>query len=132
MIKFPFGKSKKDQKEETSKKEKKTEKKTSSKKSRASKHRGEAAQVLLSPHISEKSLRMQDNGRYTFRVAKKANKIEIRKAVQNLYKVDVKSVNVINVPRKKRSVQRQEGYKAGYKKAIVTLAEGQSIDELRI
>jgi len=132
MIKFPFGKSKKDQKEEKEKAEKKPKKKTSPKKSPSVSQKEQAAQILLSPHISEKALRMQNKGRYTFRVAKKANKIEVRKAVHNLYNVDVKSVNIINVPRKKRSIRRQEGYKAGYKKAIVTLEEGQSIDELRI
>jgi large subunit ribosomal protein L23 len=61
-------------------------------------------------------------------VAPEANKNEIKKTVQDLYGVDVLKVNIIKVPGKKRRVGNHEGYKSGYKKAIVFLPKGQQIE----
>ena len=87
-----------------------------------------AGSVLLGPHIAEKSSRLQAFGAYTFRVESQANKIDIRKAVEQKYGVRVEKVTVTNLPRKKRNLGRSHGWKSGLRKAIVTLAEGQSID----
>jgi len=84
--------------------------------------------VLDSPHIAEKSTELLEINQYVFKVSDKANKIEIKKAVEELYGVEVVSVRVINVHRKKRRVGRTQGWRAGYKKAIVKLKKGQEID----
>jgi large subunit ribosomal protein L23 len=85
--------------------------------------------VIKKPHISEKSTKlMQEENGYVFVVDKKANKIEISKAVEELYDVDVKKVTVISIPAKKRRLGRTQGEKKGYKKAIVKIKEGQNIE----
>ena len=87
--------------------------------------------VIKKPHISEKSTRLsQEENIYTFVVDKKANKIEIKGAIEDLYDVDVKKVTVVNIPSKKRRLGRIEGVKQGYKKALVKIEEGQSIEIL--
>lgn len=86
-------------------------------------------EVLLAPHISEKtSLASEMEGRHTFRVAKNATKLEIRKAVEQLFEVNVKSVQVLNVSGKTKRFGSSEGKRSDWKKAIVRLAEGQDID----
>lgn len=81
--------------------------------------------VLIEPILSEKASQGKEQKKYVFRVKDSANKIEIKKAVEELYKVEVDSVNVINV---KPKPKRLRGYKFGltssYKKAIVTLKSG--------
>ncbi len=84
--------------------------------------------VLNRPHISEKSTDLASEGFYTFRVDRSAGKREIKEEVERKYKVNVISVRVVNIPPKKRRVGRTEGVKKGYKKAIVKLKKGQSID----
>ena len=85
--------------------------------------------VIKKPHISEKSTKMmQEENSYVFVVEKDANKIEIKKAVQELYSVDVVNVNVVSIPAKKRRLGRTEGEKPGYKKAIVKIGEDQNIE----
>lgn len=70
------------------------------------------------------------NPKYVFKVSMDANKIEIKKAFETIYpNVQVTSVNTITIPRKKRRVRGRLGMKSAYKKAIVTLAEGNQIDE---
>jgi large subunit ribosomal protein L23 len=75
---------------------------------------------------------MEKSGRYTFEVAKAANKLEVKKAVEEFYGVKVEEVNTLVVPAKNKSRFTKAGIlrgrKSGYKKAIVTLAEGDSID----
>ncbi|MEO1465145.1 MAG: 50S ribosomal protein L23, partial [Cyanobacteria bacterium J06633_1] len=66
-------------------------------------------------------------GKYVFDVLPKATKPDIRAAVESLFDVTVVKVNTLKLPRKKRRVGRFEGYKAQYKRAIVTLKEGDSI-----
>jgi large subunit ribosomal protein L23 len=89
--------------------------------------------VLIKPIISEKSEILSDDlSKYSFVVDKKANKIQIRKAVEEMFGVNVASVNTINVPSKAKSRNTKSGVLkgsvSGYKKAIVSLAEGESID----
>ncbi len=90
-------------------------------------------QILIKPIISEKSERLSDKlGQYSFVVNKKANKVEIKKAVQDMYSVSVMSVNTIIMPAKAKVRNTKSGLVKGrvsaFKKAIVTLSEGDEID----
>lgn len=84
--------------------------------------------VLKSPHITEKASDLAEKNQYVFKVYPATNKIEIKKAVEQLYDVDVLKVRVIKVPRKQRRVGRTLGWRKGYKKAIVKIREGQKIE----
>ena len=91
------------------------------------------AQILVRPVITEKvNAQMEKSSRYTFEVDKRANKLEVKKAVEEFYGVKVQGVNTIVVPAKNKSrftkAGLMRGRKSGYKKAVVTLAEGDSID----
>ena len=84
-----------------------------------------AQDIILKPIITEHSMDCLRQGKYTFKVAKDANKIEIAKAVEALFKgVKVAKVNTISVRGRKKRMGRSEGYTSDWKKAIVTLAEG--------
>ncbi len=89
---------------------------------------GMAYKSLESPHVTEKASLLIEENKYTFKVASRTNKIEIKKSVEDLYGVDVVNVSVINVHRKKRRVGRKFGFKKGYKKAIVEIKKGQKIE----
>lgn len=91
---------------------------------------GQAWRVLKEPHVSEKATDLTAKNQYVFKIYQKANKIEVRKAVENLYNVNVREVKIIRVPAKKRRLARIEGQRKGYKKAIVKLKEGQKIEVL--
>ena len=82
-----------------------------------------AQDIILRPVITENSMDGIADRKYTFEVAKDANKIEIAKAVEELFDVKVAKVNTINVDGKLRRYGRFEGFKASRKKAIVTLTE---------
>ena len=85
-------------------------------------------QVIKGPIITEKTHMLKGMGnKVTFRVDVKANKIEIRKAIEELFKVKVLTVNTINMKGKKKSMGRTEGVRSDWKKAIVTLAPGEKI-----
>lgn len=84
--------------------------------------------LLRAPHITEKGAYLAEHGAYAFRVAKRANKKEIKKIVESMYGVNVEDVRVINVPSKTRRRGRIVGEKKGYKKAVVRVKEGQKID----
>ncbi len=84
--------------------------------------------VLKRPHISEKATDLAEKGFYIFRVEKVASKKEIKKETEKRYGVDVVSVRIINLPSKKRRIGRTEGTRKGYKKAIVKIKKGQTID----
>jgi len=86
---------------------------------------------LLHPYVSEKATRLEGMNQYMFKVTRTANKPEVKKAIQNRYKVTVVAVNMINMPSKKRTVGRHVGIKAGFRKAIVTLAEGETINSAK-
>lgn len=83
--------------------------------------------IIEKPMVTEKAVNSSD-GKYVFIVSRKANKVEVGKAIERLYDVKVKSVNILNVIGKKRQVGRFEGWKTGFKKAVVTLEKGFSID----
>ncbi len=84
--------------------------------------------VLLRPVISEKSTQETERNNYTFAVAREANKLQIKAAVEREFKVDVTGVRVLSVkPKQKRRGRRQSGMTAGWRKAIVTIAAGQKI-----
>ena len=85
--------------------------------------------IIKGPIITEKSSEIaQNNNQITLSVDTKANKIEIKDAVEKLFKVKVESVNTINVRPKKKRVGRYPGKTNKVKKAIVTLKEGSSIE----
>lgn len=80
--------------------------------------------------ITEKSNIMMSEGKYTFRVAVDSNKIEIKKAVEQIYKAKVQSVNIMKMSGKKVRYGRYAGKKPDWKKAFVTLKKGEKIEEL--
>jgi large subunit ribosomal protein L23 len=80
--------------------------------------------ILKSPVLSEKASALKPAKKFVFEVAKDANKIEIKKAVEALYKVKVKKVNTAVMPSKWKRVRTNYGYTSQWKKAVVTLIEG--------
>ena len=86
------------------------------------------ADVIIAPVITEKSMAAQEANVYTFKVVKDATKSEIKNAVEKAFNVEVKSVNTLNTKSKKRRVGRYSGRTKTYKKAMVTLKDGSSID----
>lgn len=84
--------------------------------------------IIIAPVITEKSMAERENNVYTFKVQKSATKDEIKYAVEEAFKVTVKKVNTLNTKSKRRRVGKYAGKTKTYKKAIVTLAEGSSID----
>ncbi len=85
------------------------------------------ADLVRRPIVTEKATLLMEQNKYTFEVVPKATKPEIKAAIEYLFNVKVLSVNTQRPPRKKRRVGRFVGYKPLYKRAIVTLAEGDSI-----
>ena len=92
----------------------------------------EATQIVLRPVISEKSMDQSTVNKYTFAVADDANKMQIKDAVEELFKVTVTNVNVLTTKRKEKSRNRRRGRQVGYtspwKKAVVTIKAGDSIE----
>ena len=84
--------------------------------------------TILSPVITEKATYLSEQNKVVFRVADDATKDEIAAAVEELFKVTVTKVNTLNVKGKTKRFRGQVGRRSDVKKAIVTLAEGQSID----
>jgi large subunit ribosomal protein L23 len=96
----------------------------------------EITEILRQGIITERSVKLQEKNQYTFEVALKANKIDIRRAVETLFKVKVISVNTIRMPGKAKMIRRRGAAPRPvepreWKKAIVTLREGQTIDALK-
>lgn len=83
--------------------------------------------IIRNPIITEKATLNLENNQYTFDVAPKANKTEIKAAVEALFEVKVIGISTMNPPRKKKRLGRFVGYKPTYKRAVVTLAEGDTI-----
>ena len=81
--------------------------------------------VLISPVLSEKATNGKEQKKYTFKVSRNANKIEIKKAVEALYNVKVEKVNVINVKPKPKRIRYKFGLTRMYRKAVVTLKSGE-------
>jgi large subunit ribosomal protein L23 len=91
------------------------------------------SQILIKPILTEKANNQQEKlGRYAFKVNKKANKLEIKKAVEEFYGVNVTDVHTLVVPGKNKLRSTKagmiQGVKPAYKKAVVTVAEGETID----
>ena len=80
-----------------------------------------AQDIIIRPVITEQSMTQAQDKKYTFIVAKNSNKTEIKKAVQEIFKVNVEKVNTINYAGKKKRMGRNEGKTSSYKKAVVTL-----------
>jgi large subunit ribosomal protein L23 len=86
-------------------------------------------EIIVRPVVTERSTMLgEDKDAFTFIVAEDANKIEIRRAIEELFEVKVRSVNTMRYRGKLRRVGRSTGRRPGFKKAIVTLAEGERID----
>lgn len=85
-------------------------------------------QIVLRPIISEKSYAMIEHNRYTFEVAKEAKKPEIASAVQDIFNVTVTNVNTMRVNGKPRRVRYNKGLTRSWKKAVVTLKDGDHIE----
>ena len=84
--------------------------------------------IIIAPVVTEKTMALRNENVYTFKVAKDASKDEIKNAVENAFNVKVASVNTLNTKSKKRRVGKYQGRTKTYKKAIVTLKDGSSID----
>lgn len=86
-------------------------------------------EVLRAPRVSEKTARLQEiSNQYAFEVSRDASKADIKAAVEQMFSVSVKAVNVVNVKGKSRSFRNRAGRRGDWRKAYVTLADGQSID----
>ena len=88
--------------------------------------------VIKRPIITEKSSALVEKLQYTFEVDPKATKTEIKDAIEKIFKVNVVEIRTINVHRKAKRMQRFEGFKPAYKKAICKLADGDKIDAFEI
>ena len=84
--------------------------------------------TIISPNITEKSTSLSDLNKIVFKVDKGANKQSIKKSIEKIFKVNVIKINTINIRGKTKLVRNRKSFKSGYKKAIVTLKKGQSID----
>ncbi len=86
------------------------------------------APLVERAHITEKTVREGKGGKYTFVVSSGANKREVARAVESKYGVRVRMVHVVSMPAKMRRRGRQIGWKSGFKKAVVTLEKGATLD----
>ena len=86
--------------------------------------------VLLGPIVTEKATSLSEHGQIVFKVRIDATKVQIRRAVESLFDVKVTRVNTIRVTGKTKLFRQTLGRRSNYKKAVVTLAEGQNIDYL--
>ena len=84
--------------------------------------------IIFAPVITEKSASMESEGKYVFKVDVRANKTQIKQAIEKIFNVKVESVNTVNVKPKKKRVGRYVGKTNKVKKAIVKLKEGSSIE----
>ena len=84
--------------------------------------------TLIAPNITEKSTSLSEFNKIVFKVNKGANKKAIKKSIEKIFKVNVVKVNTTNIKGKTKLVKNKKAFKSGFKKAIVTLKKGQSID----
>lgn len=80
--------------------------------------------IVLEPVLTEKSVSLKEMNKYVFKVDDNANKNTVKSAIEKIFKVKVSGVRIVNTKDKKARVGRYEGYRSGWKKAIVTLKEG--------
>jgi large subunit ribosomal protein L23 len=85
-------------------------------------------QILVRPIVTEKNTMLNEVGKYCFEVIQTSNKIEIKRAVEEMFSVHVTQVNIIKVPGKMRRMGKTSGMTRTWKKAVVTLADGERID----
>ena len=83
---------------------------------------------IISPIVTEKSTNLSEQNKIIFKVPTKANKKNLKKSIEKIFKVKVIKVNTINLKGKVKMVRNKKAFKPSYKKAIVTLKKGQSID----
>lgn len=88
--------------------------------------------IILAPLVTEKSFAGAAEGQYFFKVHPNANKIEIKKAIEQIYKVKVTGVNTLKIKSKRIGAGFKKGHSPSYKKAYVKLAAGQVIEELKV
>jgi large subunit ribosomal protein L23 len=86
------------------------------------------AQIIKYPIITDKATRLLENNQYSFVVERDSDKLTIKAAIESLFNVKVINVNTCRLPRKKKRVGKYIGWKPQYKKAIVTLSEGDVIN----
>ena len=83
---------------------------------------------IISPNVTEKSTSLSEFNKVVFKVRKNANKESIKKSIEKIFKVNVVKINTVNIREKVKMVRNKKAYKSGYKKAIITLKKGQTID----
>lgn len=88
----------------------------------------EARDILIRPIVTEKSTALMEQGKYTFRVPLAATKIQIRQAVEQIFKVKVQAVNTMRYEGKLKRMGRTQGRRSDWKKAVVTLKPGEVIE----
>ena len=88
----------------------------------------EARDTLIRPIVTEKSTALMEQGKYTFRVPLAATKIQIRQAVEQIFKVKVQAVNTMRYEGKLKRMGRTQGRRSDWKKAVVTLKPGEAIE----
>ena len=84
--------------------------------------------VILSPLITEKSTKISENNQYVFKVTLDSNKKEIKNAIEKLFKVKIKNINTTRIKGKSKIFKGTRGKRSDYKKAIISLNEGESLD----
>ena len=84
--------------------------------------------TIISPNITEKSTSLSEYNKIVFKVHKNANKNSIKKSIEKIFKVNVVKINTINLKGTTKMIRNKKTFKSGYKKAIITLKKGQSID----
>ena len=84
--------------------------------------------TIISPNITEKSTSLSEFNKVVFKVHKGASKNSIKRSIEKIFKVNVIKINTINIKGKNKLVRNKKSFKSGYKKAVVTLKKGQSID----
>lgn len=84
--------------------------------------------TILSPIITEKATKVSENNQYVFKVPLNSNKENIKHAIEKLFKVKVKSINTLKVKGKNKTFKGTKGKRSDYKKAIVSLKEGENLD----
>jgi len=84
--------------------------------------------TIISPNVTEKSTSLSEFNKVVFKVDKGASKKTIKKSIEKIFKVNVIKVNTINIKGKSKLIRNKKSFRSGFKKAIVTLKKGQSID----
>jgi len=84
--------------------------------------------TIISPNVTEKSTSLSEFNKVVFKVNNSASKKVIKKSIEKIFKVNVIKINTINIKGKNKFVRNKKAFKSGYKKAIVTLKKGQTID----